>query len=600
MDTAFAEIEAVAAGKKVAEKVEPEAKAMMMSKILEQYHKMDFETYSRTALKIQTTDGRTARFELNEVQLLLESIINNIREQGRLVRLIILKARREGISTWATGRFFHQVATKKNRYATIVAHESEASDFLFQMAKRYYDNLPEVVKPRQELNNKSELYFNAPKGKGLDSAFKVGAAGKKDFGSGQMIHCLHLSEVAKWAAHLTKDLLISLLQTVPPEQNSEVIFESTAKGRTGEFYRRFTESRHQYDIYLSPEGETKFKCEINRQANPENEYSAIFIPWFVFDKYQKEAPSDFKRTAYEEEMVELYGVTDRHLTWRRWAIENQCGGDEDMFKQEYPSNAIEAFVTSGNAIFNVEKCIKLAKECDEPIAVYDCLVDSGQWVSSDMRTGVLSVWEEPKRGKKYIVGADVAEGLEHGDYSVADVIDWVSGEQVAQWHGHVDADTFGSILYWIGVRYNNALIACEVNNHGHTPNLELAQREYENIYIQELPDTGGRVAKKYGWPTNSKTKPMMINTLIKVFRECPGNIRCAYTFDELSTFVREEDGKMGASVGCYDDRVISMGIAQQVREQDPIASSYRVSPLLRKRPTTLSNSDAVWLASVGG
>src|SRR5690606_38431680 len=64
--------------------------------------------------------------------------------------------------------------------------------------------------------------------------------------------------------------------------------------------------------------------------------------------------------------------------------------------------------------------------------------------------GPLRVWQEPEPGRLYVVGADVAEGLEHGDYSCAQVLDVASGAQVAMWHGHVQADLFGDVLYDLG------------------------------------------------------------------------------------------------------------------------------------------------------
>ena len=149
----------------------------------------------------------------------------------------------------------------------ILAHEQEAVGFLFLMIKRYFEYSPEMIKPQRELDNSTVLYFNSPEGMGLDSAIRVGAAAKHNLGSGQTIHYLHLSEAAKYPPHLTKALLTSLLQTVPAEQGTEVIFESTANGRSGEFYRRFTEARFTYEIFLNKEGKPEINCTVNNNAN---------------------------------------------------------------------------------------------------------------------------------------------------------------------------------------------------------------------------------------------------------------------------------------------------------------------------------------------
>ena len=56
------------------------------------------------------------------------------------------------------------------------------------------------------------------------------------------------------------------------------------------------------------------------------------------------------------------------------------------------------------------------------------------------------MWKEPKKGEFYCIGADVAEGLAHGDYSCGLVGD-ENFEVVAMWHGHTDPDLFGDELY---------------------------------------------------------------------------------------------------------------------------------------------------------
>ena len=34
----------------------------------------------------------------------------------------------------------------------------------------------------------------------------------------------------------------------------------------------------------------------------------------------------------------LYHLDNEQMQWRRWCIENNCNGEIDIFKQEYPSN----------------------------------------------------------------------------------------------------------------------------------------------------------------------------------------------------------------------------------------------------------------------
>ena len=53
--------------------------------------------------------------------------------------------------------------------------------------------------------------------------------------------------------------------------------------------------------------------------------------------------------------------------WRRWCIRNNCQGDEEIFKQEYPSNPQEAFLVSGSSVFNKEIIIRRIETIPKPI-----------------------------------------------------------------------------------------------------------------------------------------------------------------------------------------------------------------------------------------
>lgn len=533
----------------------------------------DFIYFAPRCLKIQTMEGRLEDFELNEPQRLLEEIVAELKAAGLPVRLIILKARREGVSTWMSARSYHYTSSGFNRYAVTVTHEPEATDFLFKMVKRFHKNVPDWWRPSTKYSNMKLLEFNNTSGTGLDSAFRVGTAEKGDFGSGQLIHRLHLSEVAKWPKHTQKSLLTSLLQCVPDEPDTEVVFESTAKGIGGEFYKRFFAARYRYDVILDAAGKPQIRKTTNESAAPDNKYCAVFLPWFIFPKYRMEPPPGFVRYKKESNtqdarecevtLAELYNLTDAHLAWRRYIIANKCGDSEDEFKQEYPSNPQEAFLSSGRPVFNNTNLLKLKKAAPKPIQRYDCLLSTGQWIAK--ADGGLRVWKEPIPGRPYVIGADVAEGLEHGDCSCADVVDHLTGEQVAQWHGHIDADLFGRLLAHLGRRYNGAWIGPERNNHGLTTVTTLVNLNYPHIYAEMVPEPPGKPRRRYGWCTSWTTRPLIIDNLIELMREGSHGIRCAETFEEMMSFKIQADGKQQAEEGMWDDRVMSYAIVQQLR-----------------------------------
>lgn len=531
-------------------------------KVLERHYTRcfsDYAYYSANNLKVQTESSTLEPFTLHEVQLLLEEIWADIEASGRLVRLYILKARRQGVSTWATGRFFWLTSCRPNKNTVLVAHEPTATEYLFGMQQRYLLNLPPEFQPQTLKNNSRALLFNNEKGTGLDSAIRCGTAGVKDFGSGQRIDHLHLSELPKFPAENQADLLISMFQTVPQKPGTAIIIEGTAKGIGGEFYKGFWACRYVYEIYLDEDHKPAWRMTINPTADPSNEYGSIFIPWFAFKEYRMPVDEDFVRTGEEEGWVKTFNLCDEQLAWYRWVLSNKCKGDLNKRNQEYPFTARGAFIGSGTPAFNVDRILFLKERCPQPIARYECLIASGQWVANPQ--GRLLVWEEPVPGRPYVVSADVAEGLAHGDFDSADVIDHMTGKQVAHFHGKMSPFDYAKLLKFLGQRYNDAWLVPERNNHGITVVEVLEDEEYPNLAFESVPDPPHKARKRNGFVTSVKSRKLILDILIEVTMQEDCGIQCADTFEEMLNFKIQDDGKMEADPGSHDDRVMSMAIA---------------------------------------
>ncbi|MBF0516516.1 MAG: hypothetical protein HQK97_05275, partial [Nitrospirae bacterium] len=269
-----------------------------------------------------------------------------------------------------------------------------------------------------------------------------------------------------------------------------------------------------------------------------------------------------------------------HLLWRRKAIENRCGGSLDVFRQEYPSNAREAFVSKQRSIFDIKNVTVLKAEAPAPIARREFAFGSMKW--TDASLGRLMIWEETVNALTYVIGADVAEGLASGDFSCAFVVERLTGRQVAIWHGHMDADLFGVLLINLGRLYNTACLAPERNNHGLTTILKIVEQRYPRIYVEMIAEPPAKSRKRFGWLTSSSNKHLIIDNLVSEVRDGTSAIVSAETFDEMLTFVQSADGKYGADAGAHDDRVMAAAIAKYVRKTLPLASSasapHRTSP----------------------
>jgi|SRR5688500_317455 len=175
----------------------------------------------------------------------------------------------------------------------------------------------------------------------------------------------------------------------------------------------------------------------------------------------------------------------------------------------------------------------------------------------------VQIWVLPDAQHRYCMGADVAEGLDHGDYSDASVLDANTGELVAKWHGHIPPREFGHQLALLGRFYNNALIGCEANNHGLSTIDALRDLKYPRLYRRRsLDSTSKKATLKWGWYTNKQTKPLMIDGLDQALRDDAIIVYDRNTFGELRTYIRDEKGYLHGSP--HDDRVVSLAIAVQM------------------------------------
>jgi hypothetical protein len=104
-----------------------------------------------------------------------------------------------------------------------------------------------------------------------------------------------------------------------------------------------------------------------------NEFKPMFFSWGMFKEYRLvgKKPEDYFAEAewiVDEPALRDAGYDDEQLAWRRYKIANDCEGDVDAFKQEYPSSDIEAFLTSGRPVF-------LASVVNKRLAEVNRLVD---------------------------------------------------------------------------------------------------------------------------------------------------------------------------------------------------------------------------------
>ncbi|MCL2031138.1 MAG: PBSX family phage terminase large subunit [Oscillospiraceae bacterium] len=181
------------------------------------------------------------------------------------------------------------------------------------------------------------------------------------------------------------------------------------------------------------------------------------------------------------------------------------------------------------------------------------------------RGGPVKIYAMPGPGRPYVIGADTAG--DGSDSFAGQVVDNITGRQVAVLRQTFDEDVFARQLGALGRFYNDALIGVETNFSTY-PVRELERLGYPNLYVREETDTYTRRPRpSYGVRTTALTRPVMIAGLIAALREDISLVSDETTLQEMLTFVRSESLRPEAARGAHDDCVMALAIAHFIRPQ---------------------------------
>lgn len=164
--------------------------------------------------------------------------------------------------------------------------------------------------PKPRYDNRNELYFPT-----LNSRIKVTLDGRSVTATD-----LHITELA-----FIKNAKEMMAGTLPSAQNANITIETTANG-----------INYFHGLW-------------NRQVNnPNPMFYPHFVPWYTNPNYSKAIDEYFEVPEELKYLKEKFPITDEQLY--RYVSDRKENGK--MTKQEYPSDANEAFLTSGDTVFD--------------------------------------------------------------------------------------------------------------------------------------------------------------------------------------------------------------------------------------------------------
>ena len=533
----------------------------------------DFEFWCvRCATIRDKLSGRPVPFVLNRPQRRLLAVMEKQRVAGRPVRVILLKARQWGGSTLVQMYLaWMQIVRHRGWNSLICGHlqaTSKSIKRMYNLLLRHYprelldEEEGEVVIPRF---SKLEGQPNVQQIDARDCLVITGSSRSEDAVRGYDIAMAHLSEVAFWKAsamYSPDDVVRSVSGSIALKPETVIVLESTANG-VGDYF---------HDEWL-------------RSQMDRSDKEAVFVPWHEIGIYTlpvEDAASLWEGMDAYEQMLWNDGCTLEQINW--YHHKRMEYRRHELMMAEYPSNASEAFITSGFSPFAPEHLDELERSCIPPVFVGDIQADGqrGREAKENIRliaasNGLLKVWEHPERNRpvktRYLTVVDVGGRSDSSDWSVIAV--WRMRDSnrhaviVAQWRGHIDHDQLAWKAMQLSKYYNDALLAVESNTL-----VNEAARAGESEYIlRAVNGVYGNIYErgrfKLGFHTNAKTKRMAITALIEAVRDGSYIERDQDAVNEMR-YYEEHNGRYAARAGKHDDILMTRAIGLLLMDEKKV------------------------------
>lgn len=556
--------------------------------------------------------GGDTLFRLNRPQRRFVEKLEKLRNGGKPIRIVMLKARQWGGSTVSQIYMaWLQLIHKEGLNSLIIAHQASASEEIKDMFDRMIKEYPLYMlhkpgdafpanEPKITGVGKSGSTFRVPQ---RNCKIKIGTAERPDSCRGGDYNLVHLSEVGIWKnteGKKPEDIVTSACSGILLKPYTMIICESTAKGAGNFFHTEYLDAK---------KGTSQFIPH--------------FVPWFEIEQYELPFDSQDKERIFAERLCRnknnaqpdserqepgtyLYslwkkGATLEAINW--YEAERSKFSNHASMASEYPSDDIEAFTFAGRKVFLPEDIEQLRDACRPPKVTGEICgrADEGEDALEElqlvpMQNGRLFVWHDAERQRdntetvtdRYLTVVDVCKGhtdkADFADILVLDRIFMAEGLPpvvAAEWHGHIDMDKLAWKAAQIAAYYDNALLVIESNTL--ETNNTKGEAEYiltliHDAYGQQLyarkqsaEDIRQKLPKKYGFHTNTLTKKVIIYNLKTAIRQKLYVEREHECLNEYLTYAETDNNSFEALPGYHDDRLMTRAIGLHVcfNEMEP-------------------------------
>jgi len=484
-----------------------------------------------------------------------------------------LKGRQLGISTISLALDLYWNFKHPSLQGTLVTHNDASREFFRATLNAFMHSLPNEYKVPVKVHNRTQIIFKN------NSRFIYQVAGTRkssDLGRSTASSFAHSTEVAFWG---DEEGLKSFEATLADNNPDRLyIWETTANGYN-----------HFYDMW------TTAKHSITQKA--------VFIGWWLNEEYQAledteiyQAYWDGNLNSEEQGWVDnvyrmyKYEIKPTQIAWWRWRLEEKMNGDGIMMMQEFPPTEDDAFVLTGSKFFTNEKVSKAYRHAKSYETDFQCYkfqfgerFDQTELRPTTEMNAELIIWQMPKAGSYYVIGADPAYGSsDWADRFAIQVLRcYANGvEQVAEYAtDKCNTYQFAWIMAYLAGAYGNTMVNLEINGPGQAVWNELINLKRQagmgvagmgkgiqdvlgnmRNYLYRRSDSLGGGGLAYHWKTTYDTKHRMMHFMKDTFERENLKIRSLDCLEEMKTIV-QNGGSIEADGKGKDDRCIAMALA---------------------------------------
>ena len=530
-----------------------------------------FEAYS----KIRRKGGELVSPVANVYQRRIDEVVREAHRMGRPCRIIGLKPRQKGSSTFSVACFHNRLHAKRASGLIAGGAHFQAKN-LFKILRTYAET-DELDPGKCNVLDMEARYANGSTAERI--TLRNQQAGRS--GTYQVMIITEVAYLAQEGVANADDVLDGLLKCVPFEPDTLIIEESTANGAAGRFFDSYQQAITLEEFAAGKNGRVK-----------------VFAAWYEFDDSRTDPAgegisSEEDLTPDERELAGKWGLDLHQVAWMRWALREECGGDWDRFLQDYPFDEETAFLKSGRGRFGAEGLRHQVEVSKRSAREFGCLEynsrgDVVTWRRTGEHEARMVRWEAPRAGMRYLLAVDPMTGAsqtggDDPDSHAAFVIRegywergrWVEPAVAARNMLWKDGTRFGcwwdiDVLeeeVWRMARYYQAIVVPEMNmDRGLVELLKL--RGDVDIYQREMFNRREQVrTTALGWMTDRNTRGMAIEKLAEAIREAGRGVagvgievRCPWAISQLRNFVVKPNGRAEADTGHHDDDVLALAI----------------------------------------